>query len=336
MTASTPKTKQTFGILLTNVGTPDAPTPAALRPYLKQFLSDHRVVDYPRWFWLPLLHGVILNTRPRRSAKLYERVWTDEGSPLLLIMKQQAEGLRIRLKESLGVEVPVEIGLRYGNPSIAGALRKMRDSGVQRMLVFPLFPQYSATTTATSFDAVFEEVQGWGRMPELRTINQYGDDDGYLNAVADSIRAYWKEHAQPEKLLFSFHGIPQRYAREKGDPYPEECRRTAVQVAERLGLKEEEWSIAFQSRFGPEEWLKPYTDEQLEEWGHAGIKSVHVLAAGFSADCLETVDELGLEARETFEEAGGKEFHYIPALNARPEHLDALTSIALTHLKGWL
>ena len=324
-----------YGILLTNVGTPDAPTARALRPYLKEFLSDARVVDYPRWFWLPLLHGVILNTRPRRSARLYRRVWTDEGSPLLAIMRRQATGIKTRLEKTLHRDVLIEVGLRYGNPSISLALRALREAGADRILVFPLFPQYSTTTTATSFDAVFAEIGGWGRMPEIHTITQYGDNAGYVEALAASIRRYQADHGRPEKLLFSFHGIPQRYESQKGDPYPTECRRTAQLVAGRLGLADEEWSLSFQSRFGPEEWLKPYTDETLARWGAEGMKSVQVIAAGFSADCLETVDELGHEARESFVEAGGGEFHYIPALNDRPEHLDALAAIAQDHLGGW-
>lgn len=335
MTTIQPDSQRKFGLLLTNVGTPDAPTPQALRPYLKEFLSDPRLVDYPRWFWLPLLHGVILNTRPRRSAKLYRRIWTEQGSPLLRIMQRQAEGIKLRLEKTRGTDIPIEIGLRYGKPSIAAALRALRAAGVDRILVFPLYPQYSTTTTATSFDAVFTEISRWGRMPEIRTITQYRDEEGYLEALAASIRDYQSDNGRPEKLLFSFHGIPKRYESRKGDPYPVECRKTALAVAARLGLKDEEWSISFQSRFGPEEWLQPYTDETLETWGAAGMKSVQVLAAGFSADCLETVDELDHEARGSFVAAGGGNFHYIPALNDRPDHLDALADIALKHLGGW-
>ncbi len=335
MTASMPDRSTKFGIILTNVGTPDAPTPTALRPYLKEFLSDPRVVDYPRWLWLPLLHGVILNTRPRRSARLYERIWTPAGAPLLTIMRQQAAGLRTQLEKSLEKQVAVEIGLRYGSPSIASALRSMRDAGIDRILVFPLYPQYSTTTTATTFDAVFDEVRQWSKMPEIRTITEYDRNDGYLESLANSVREYWQTHERPEKLLFSFHGIPQRYETQKGDPYPAACRQTAHAVAQKLKLEDAEWSIAFQSRFGPEEWLKPYTDVQLESWALEGVRRVHVIAAGFSADCLETVDELGNEARETFMEAGGKDFHYIPALNDRPDHLKALAEIARQHTQGW-
>jgi len=333
LTTSQPEAPLRTGILLTNVGTPDAPTPTALRPYLKQFLSDPRVVDYPRWLWLPLLHGVILNTRPRRSARLYRNIWSEEGSPLLTILLRQAAGIELR---TAGDASAVAVGLRYGNPSIASGLQSLRSAGCERILVFPLYPQYSATTTGTSLDAVFSEIRSWSRMPDLRTVNSYASEPDYIRALANSIRGFWETHAQPDRLLFSFHGIPKRYAENKGDPYPAECRETASLVAAELGLESGRWAISFQSRFGPEEWLKPYTDDLLREWGHAGVRSVHVIAAGFSADCLETVDELGREACETFEEAGGKDFHYIPALNDRPDHLDALAAIARKNLAGWI
>ena len=323
-----------IGILLTNVGSPAAPTPAALRRYLAQFLGDERVIEYPRWLWQPLLHGVILNTRPRRSARLYQRIWTADGSPLVGIMRRQAAGLAAALTTG-DVPVKVVIGVRYGEPSIPAALRELDAAGAQRVLVLPLFPQYSATTTATSLDAVFDELKTWRCVPELRTVNRYGDHPLYIAALAASIREAWATDGRPDRLLLSFHGIPRDYA-DKGDPYPDECRRTAGLLAAALGLTDEQWAATFQSRFGPSEWLQPYTDETLAEWGRAGLRRVDAACPGFSADCLETTDEIGHEGAETFEEAGGGELRYIPALNDRPDHIAALAAVAQAHLQGWL
>ena len=323
------------GILLCNTGTPSAPTAQALRPYLRQFLSDRRIIEWSRWFWWPLLHGIILNTRPARSARLYQRIWTPEGSPLLKLMKEQAEGIRGRVHAHTSLDIPVVLGMRYGEPSIATGLRQLREQGVRRILVFPLFPQYSATTTASMFDAVFDELKQWRWLPEIRTIAHYHDHPAYIAALADSIRTTWADKGQPEQLLFSFHGIPQSYFL-KGDPYYCECQKTGRLVAENLGLAEGQWQVIFQSRFGPEEWLKPYTDVTLADLGQKKLDSLQVLCPGFSADCLETVDEIDHEGRKTYTEAGGRNFHYIPALNAQPAHLDFLTDMALTHLQGWL
>jgi ferrochelatase len=325
----------TPGILLTNIGSPDAPTAKALRPYLAEFLGDPRIVELPRWLWLPILHGFILATRPRRSARLYQNIWTDSGSPLLAIAKQQAAGLRERLEARTGLPIQVAVGMRYGNPSIASGLRQLWDAGARRILVFPLFPQYSATTTAATFDAVFDALKKWRWMPELRTVSHYCDHPGYVAALANSVREHWGAHGKAERLLLSFHGIPKRYSL-AGDPYAGECETTARLVAAQLGLKDGEWQHSFQSRFGPVEWLRPYTDELLAEWGKAGLRSVDAICPGFAADCLETIDEIGREARETFEEAGGGRLSYIPALNARPDHLDALAEVALRQLQGWL
>ncbi|MBI3241135.1 MAG: ferrochelatase [Chloroflexi bacterium] len=325
----------TSGILLTNIGSPDAPTAKALRPYLAEFLGDPRIIELPRWLWLPILHSVILTTRPRRSALLYQNIWTDSGSPLLAIAQQQAAGLRERLAARTGSSIQVAIGMRYGNPSIASSLRQLRDSGVKRILVFPLFPQYSAATTASTFDAVFAELKTWRWMPELRTVNHYHDHPRYIAALANSIREYWQAHGKAERLLLSFHGIPKSYSL-AGDPYAGECEMTARLVAAQLGLKEGEWQMSFQSRFGPVEWLQPYTDKLLEEWGKRGVRSVDALCPGFATDCLETIDEIGREARETFAKAGGGRLSYIPALNARPDHLDALAEVAMRQLEGWV
>ena len=323
-----------IGVLLTNVGSPAAPTPAALRSYLAQFLGDERVIEYPRWLWQPLLHGVILNTRPRRSARLYQRVWTADGAPLVVTMRRQAAGLEAALTTN-GAPVKVAVGVRYGEPSIPAALRELDAAGARRVLVLPLFPHYSATTTATSLDAVFDELKTWRRVPELRTVNRYGDHPLYIAALAASIGEAWARDGRPDRLLLSFHGIPRDYA-DKGDPYPDECRATAAALAAALGLGDGEWAATFQSRFGPSQWLQPYTDETLAEWGREGLRRVDAVCPGFSADCLETTDEIGHEGAETFTEAGGGELRYIPALNDRPDHIAALADVARQHLIGWL
>ncbi len=324
-----------IGILLTNVGTPEAPTARAVRPYLAQFLGDKRVIEWPGWLWKPVLHGIILNVRPRRSAELYARVWTDEGSPLLTILQKQATALQNRLEETLPVPVKVAYGMRYGEPSIASGMRELHAANVQRLLVLPMYPQYSATTTATSLDAVFAELQTWRWMPELRTINNYHDHPGYIRALAGSIAAQWAQTGRPDRLLFSFHGIPLDYFL-KGDPYYCQCQKTARLIAEALHLPDEMWFATFQSRFGPQEWLQPYTDVTLEEWGGEGLQHVDALCPGFSADCLETTDEVGHEGRIQFQEAGGGQFNYIPALNDHPDHIAVLADILADHLSGWL
>ena len=325
-----------IGVLLTNVGSPTTPTPGALRGYLAQFLGDPRLIEYPRWWWLPLLHGIILNTRPRRSARLYRRIWTEEGSPLLVTLRRQAEALQDYLDATLPVPVRVVYGGRYGSePSIATALRRLQAANAQRVLVLPLYPQYSATTTATSFDAIFEELKTWRWVPELRTINHYHGHPGYVAALAATVREHWATSGRPQRLLMSFHGIPRDYFL-KGDPYYCHCQQTARLLGEQLGLSPDDYTVTFQSRFGPTEWLQPYTDRTLEEWGRAGLAHVDALCPGFSADCLETVDEVAEEGGELFHQAGGGEFHYIPALNDRPDHLTALADVMMANLAGWL
>jgi ferrochelatase len=324
-----------IGILLTNVGTPEAPTAKAVRPYLAQFLGDKRVIEWPGYLWKPVLHGIILNTRPRKSAELYKRVWTDEGSPLLTILQNQSAAIQARLEKTLPVPVKVTYGMRYGEPSIASAMRDLKAANVQRLLVLPMFPQYSATTTATSLDAVFAELQTWRWIPELRTINSYHDNDGYIRAMADSIEAQWAQTGRPDRLMFSFHGIPRDYFL-NGDPYYCQCQKTARLIAEALQLPDEMWFATFQSRFGPQEWLQPYTDVTLEAWGAEGVQHVDAICPGFSADCLETTDEVGHEGRIVFQEAGGGQFNYIPALNDQPDHINVLADIVTDHLAGWL
>lgn len=324
------KERSCTGILLTNLGTPDAPTKEALKVYLKEFLWDPRVVEMPRWQWWLILNGIILNTRPAKSAAAYKRAWTDKGSPLMLHSLDQQAGLQA----ALGDGVYVELAMRYGNPSIASGLQKLRAKGCTRILVFPLYPQYAAATTGSTFDAVADELKTWRRVPELRMINSYHDHPAYIDALAASVRRHWDEHGKPDRLLISFHGIPQRYF-DNGDPYPCLCRKTGRLVAEELNLEEGEWFVSYQSRFGKEPWITPYTDETLKQWGAEGLGRVDVICPGFSSDCLETIEEIGEENREYFEEAGGKELHYIPALNADEEHIKALAEIASAHLSGW-
>jgi ferrochelatase len=324
-----------LGVLLVNLGTPDSPSPTDVRRYLKEFLWDPRVVEMARPIWWLVLNGIILNTRPRRSAKAYAKVWTDAGSPLLVISRQQRDALQQSLSETLPGPVSVALAMRYGNPSIADGLAELRDAGARRLLVLPLYPQYSATTTASIFDAVTGELQRWRWLPELRFINHYHDDPGYIGALADSVREHWAEHGQAERLVMSFHGIPQEYFM-AGDPYFCECQKTGRLLAETLGLSDPQWLLTFQSRLGPKQWLQPYTDKTLAKLGADGVKSVDVICPGFSADCLETLEEIAMENRDTFLEAGGQDYRYIPCLNDRTEHVAALTQLVQRHLQGWI
>jgi ferrochelatase len=319
------------GILLTNLGTPDSTSTGDVRRYLNQFLSDPRVIETPRLLWWLILHGVILRIRPPRSAKAYRKIWTEQGSPLLYHTKHIAEKLETSLQTEIGTPITVVTAMRYGQPSIAEGLETLRRQNARRVLILPLYPQYSATTVASTFDEISRVLQGWRWLPEMRFINHYHDDPAYIAAMSDSISAYWREKGQPDRLLLSFHGIPQSYE-DKGDPYGRECRTTARLIAQTLGLADEQWAISFQSRVGNQVWLKPYTDETLKQWGVEGIKRVDVACPGFPADCLETIEEIGEENRDYFLEAGGKEYHYIPALNSRNEHIDALTKLAKLHL----
>ncbi len=322
------------GILLTNLGTPDAPTAAALRRYLGEFLSDPRVVELPRWLWMLILHGIILRVRPSRSAKAYQKIWTDEGSPLLHIAQQQQAAIAARLSGAFKGSLSVELGMRYGSPSIAQALDKLRAAGATRLLVLPLYPQYASATVGSTFDALSQTLQSWRWLPEVRFINHYHDDENYILALANKIVEHWQTHGRPDKLLMSFHGIPKRTFL-AGDPYHCECHKTARLVAETLGLKNAAWQVTFQSRFGREEWLKPYTDETLKALGAAGVKRVDVICPGFSADCLETLEEINEENRHYFLAAGGQKFHYIPALNTDSVHIEALSRILLRAAHDW-
>jgi ferrochelatase len=326
--------EETIGVLLANLGTPDEPTPQALRRYLAEFLWDPRIVEMSRPLWWLALHGIILRVRPRRSAESYKKVWTEEGSPLLSISMRQAIALQDRLEERFSAPVKVELGMRYGNPSIAEALERLHKINATRVVVLPLYPQYSATTTASTFDAIADELKQWRRVPELRFINSYHDELGYISALAASVREQWDKTGQAEKLLFSFHGTPKRYFL-SGDPYFCLCQKTARLVAEQLGLDENAWQVSYQSLFGREEWLKPYTSDVLEEWGGHGLAHLDVICPGFSVDCLETLEEIAMENKEVFEEAGGGKFHYIPALNDRTDHVDMMANLVQKHTQGW-
>ena len=321
------------GILLANLGTPDAPTPAAVRRYLAEFLWDPRVVELPRPLWWLILHGVILRVRPARSARKYQLIWTPDGSPLLAISQRQAAAVAAMLAKRYPGPIQVAVGMRYGNPSIAAALAELRATGVQRLLVLPLYPQYSAATVASTFDAIAAVLRTWRWLPELRFITHYHDDPGYLDALADHIGTARTD--QPgERLLFSFHGLPRRNLL-AGDPYHCQCHKTARRVAERLGLQPDQWAVAFQSRFGRAEWLQPYTSVLLAHWAKAGVKSVDVVCPGFAADCLETLEEIALENRQVFLDAGGEHYRYLPALNDDPAHIAVLAELIGRHATGW-
>ncbi|MFP5418530.1 MAG: ferrochelatase [Gammaproteobacteria bacterium] len=323
------------GILLVNLGTPEAPTAGALRPYLKEFLSDPRVVEIPRALWWLILNGAILTTRPKKSAEKYAAIWTADGSPLKVHTEKQAKLLKGWLGEKIATPFMVEYAMRYGNPSVPDTLARMKAAGCDRILVLPAYPQYAASSTATAFDAVFGWLSTVRNQPAVRTVKHYHDHPAYIQALASNIRDYWQMHGRPDVLLMSFHGVP-RYTLDKGDPYHCECQKTGRLLAEALGLESGQYRLTFQSRFGRAEWLKPYTDKTLEELGRQAIKRVDVVAPGFVADCLETLEELAIEGRTSFLSAGGKEFNYIPALNEHPHWIDALGRIALENLGGWV
>jgi ferrochelatase len=323
-------------ILLVNLGTPDEPTAPAVRRYLREFLSDPRVVEIPRLVWWPILHGVILNVRPAKSALKYASIWTPEGSPLALWTDKQAKLLQGYLGER-GLSPPqlvVRHAMRYGSPSVASVLDALQGENVTRVLVTPLYPQYAAATTASVNDAVMAWQLCQRRQPELRFINHYHDDAGYINALARQVQDHWMRQGRGDMLVFSFHGVPERSLL-LGDPYHCECHKTARLLAQRLALPEGAWRVTFQSRFGKAKWLGPYTEPTLVEMATSGVRRVDVMCPGFVADCLETLEEVAQEARDAFLGAGGQEFHYIPCLNDRHEWIAALADLTLRHLQGW-
>ena len=324
-----------IGVLLTNLGTPEAPTAKALKPYLKQFLWDPRVVEVPRPIWWLILNGIILNTRPKRSAEAYRTVWSERGSPLLAHLEDQVAGITDRLTSAHGDHFVVRGAMRYGTPAISSVLNEMFDAGIQKLVALPLYPQYGGPTTGSTFDEISDDLTRRRWLPAFRFISSYHDDPRYINAMAESIREHWEKHGRAQKLVLSYHGMPKRYLIE-GDPYHCQCHKTSRLIGEALGLIEGDMMTTFQSRFGREEWLQPYTDETLQTLPAQGVSEVQVVCPGFSADCLETIEEIGMENRDTFMEAGGARYEYIPCLNADAGHLDALSAIVTDELRGWL
>ena len=328
-----PQATSTTAVLYCNLGTPDEPTAPALRRYLAEFLSDQRVVEIPRLLWLAILHGIILRIRPKKSAAKYASIWMPGGSPLKVWTQKQAALLGSELT-ALGHQVKVDYAMRYGNPSIASQLELLKEQGVTRVLIMPAYPQYSATTTASVFDAVYTWAAKVRRLPEFRFVNHYHDDSRYIDALAASIEAYWAVNGRADKLVMSFHGVPERTL-QMGDPYHCECYKTARLVAEKLGLSKDRYQLTFQSRFGKAKWLEPYTEPTLIKLAEEGVKSVDVVCPGFTGDCLETLEEISMEAREAFLHAGGEKFNYIPCLNDSPTWVAALAGITTQHLAGW-
>jgi protoporphyrin/coproporphyrin ferrochelatase len=318
------------GVLLVNLGTPDSPTAPAIRRYLRQFLSDPRVVEFPRLPWKLILNAFILPFRPSKLVHAYAKVWTERGSPLLAISRDQ----QAALAQHFGDTAVVELAMTYGEPSIEQGLAHLETAGVRRVLVLPLYPQYSGTTTAAVFDALFDALKQRRWMPELRTISSYHDDAAHLDALAASVRAHWHAHGRGDRLLISFHSIPRKYL-EAGDPYFCQCHKTARLLVERLGLSAQEYAVSFQSRLGRQPWLQPYTDVVIPQLARSGVKTLDVICPGFSADCLETLEEVAIRYDEDFRDAGGERLRYIPALNAQPDHIAALAALCARHLRGW-
>lgn len=322
------------GILVVNLGTPDAPTAGAVRRFLRQFLSDPRVVEYPRLIWWLILNLIILLIRPARSAAAYRKVWTEQGSPLLIHSRAIVDKLRTRLESTESGRMQAELAMTYGEPSIAGAIEKLLANGADRILVLPLYPQYSGTTTAAVFDAVTRELGRYRWVPESRFINNYHDAPGYIDALAASVRESWHKNGRGDKLMMSFHGVP-RSTLINGDPYHCHCQKTARLLAEALGLADDEWVLSFQSRVGREEWLTPYTEATVKNLGSQELQRLDVVCPGFSTDCLETLEEIAMQNAEFFSEAGGGSLHYIPSLNARDDHVELLAALVEKHIAGW-
>lgn len=327
--------QQKVGILLANLGTPDAPTAKALRPYLQQFLMDRRVVEIPRFIWCWILHCIILLFRPKKSAEKYASIWSKDGSPLMVYAQQQKILLQAQLATKIHSPFVVELGMTYGNPSMKSAIESLKAQGCDRILVFPLYPQYAASSTAAAFDAVWRVLLKMRNVPSVRTIKHYHDHPLYIQALASHIKAYWQQHGQPEKLVMSFHGVP-KFHLLKGDPYHCECHKTGRLLAEALSLSKEQYQVAFQSRFGRQEWLQPYLANTLDALGKQQLNRVDVVCPGFSSDCLETLEEIAIEGKHLFQSVGGGDYHYIPALNSEAVWIAAMRDIALEHLQGWV
>ena len=324
---------QNIGVLLINLGTPKEPSTGAVRRYLREFLGDRRVIDTPRLIWWCILNGIILLVRPAKVAKLYQSIWTPQGSPLLKGSQDQAAALQSRLTER-GGSMKVELAMTYGEPNIGAAIKRLRQQGCERILVIPLYPQYSGTTTAAVMDAVFRSQADERDVPEFRFIKSYCDHPAYIKALAATVTEHRKLNGAGQRLLMSFHGIPKRYA-DSGDPYPQECERTAQALALELGLNGDEWVMTYQSRFGPAEWLQPYTDKTLEAFPQQGVKAIDIISPAFTSDCLETLEELKVENCHLFKEAGGEAYSYIPALNDHALFVDCLAQLTEQHTQGW-
>jgi len=325
------KQSKKTGVLLTNLGTPKAPTSKALRVYLREFLSDPRVVEIPRILWMIILHGIILRIRPKKSAKLYESIWTDKGSPLLVISRQIKDKVAQQLDVSARDDLLLEIAMRYGEPSIDKALNNFQQQGVDNIVVLPLYPQYAGPTTGSTFDAVVNTIKKWRWIPSLHFVSSYHDNSQYITALANSVTEHFSAHGKPDKLVLSFHGMP-KYFLDSGDPYYCFCHVTTKLLAEQLGLTKDDYVMTFQSRFGKAEWLKPYTDETLVALAQSGNKHIAIISPAFSADCLETLEELIHENKDVFIEAGGEHYHYIAALNDRDDHCEMITNMIKKHI----
>lgn len=328
------------GILLANLGTPDAPTAKALRPYLKQFLSDTRVVEIPRAIWWFILNGIILVIRPKKSAAKYAQVWMPEGSPLMVYAQRQTKMLQGYLGQKIKSPFAVELGMSYGNPTMQSAIEKLKAQHCDRILVFPLFPQYAASSTGSALDAVWKVLLKMRNVPGIRTVRGYHDHPAYIAALEKSVLKHWEINGRPdfttgEKLVMSFHGVPKVHLT-KGDSYHCTCHKTARLLAESLGLSKGQYLVAFQSRFGKQEWLKPYLANTLQDLGKAKTKRIDIICPGFSSDCLETLEEIAMEGKHIFKSNGGGDYQYIPALNDNDAWIHALTQIALENLNGWV
>lgn len=332
---SRPVDTDPIGVLLVNLGTPDDTSPAAVRRYLAEFLGDPRVVEIPRALWWLILHGLLLPFRTRRSAAAYQRIWTEKGSPLLHNTRELSRKLDQRFNARTPGSVRVEFAMRYGKPSIEFGLEQLRQAGAHRLLVLPMFPQYSGPTIGSIFDTATAHCRQWRWVPELRFVTGYYDDPGYIATVAASIRAYWAQHGRAEKLLFSFHSIPRRY-HDKGDPHYAQGETTAHLLARELRLEEDDWAMGFQSRIGRGQWLEPRTMDVLHAWGEAGIKRAQIICPCFPVDCLETLDEIAVEGRQHFIRSGGGNLEWIPSLNVSDAHVELYASIISRHVAGWL
>jgi ferrochelatase len=329
-TQESPASAARVGVLMVNLGTPSAPTPTAVRKYLADFLSDPRVIDYPRWLWLPILYGIVLRIRPAQSTEAYSKIWLPQGSPLLVNSRHLADAVA----NAFDGKLHVELAMRYGEPSIALAMERFSAAGIRRVLIIPMYPQYSATSTAAVFDAVYAATARMRYVPELRSIADYHADPVYVEALANSVNNFWATNGRAEKLMLSFHGIPQRYVR-LGDPYAAQCMETAALLRHRLSMREEDFIVTFQSRVGREAWLSPYTDDTLSQLPKDGIRHIQVMCPGFSVDCLETLEEIAIRGKEQFLESGGEKFEYIPSLNADADHLQLMRSLIERHTSGW-